>query len=80
MAEEKKEGLLVRIKTAFEKAVDNILDGSDTDVIMDLGAIALFIIGSVITGIGAQFAFLLFLIPGIAFMILAFVRFAYNVS
>lgn len=78
--DEKKETLLVKINTVFKKVVDDLFDGLDKTAAMDFGAIAFFVLGAIVLGIGMQFTAAIFIVPAIAMMILGFVRFMWNVT
>lgn len=77
---EKKEGLLVKINTAFKKVVDDLFDGLDKKTAMDFGAIGFFVLGAILLGIGIQFSTAIFIVPGVAMLILGFIRFLWNVT
>lgn len=75
---EEKETILVRINTVFKKISDELFNGVDAKTAMDLGAIALFVLGAISLGIGLQFVSAIFIAPGIAMLLLGIGRLIYN--
>ena len=81
MIEEIKEkGLVEKAKATFREAIDNLLNGSDIDVVMNLGAIIAFVFGAILLGIGIQFSTTIFIIPGAAMIVLGIVRFMHQMT
>ena len=77
---EVKQNPVEQFLTKIREMIKEVIGDIDEDTIVDIAAVASFLLGAICIGIGAQFALAVFVIPGIAMLILAIARFAYNVS
>jgi len=80
MTEEKKEGILAKINTAFKKISNELFDGLDAKMAFDIGAIIGTIIGAISLGIGLQFVNKIFIVPGFVLLIMGIFRFIFRIG
>lgn len=80
MTEEKKEGLLAKINTAFKKISNDLFDGLDAKIAFDIAAIIGTVLGAVLLGIGIQFVNGIFIVPGFVLLIMGIFRFIFRIG
>ena len=77
---EVKEGLLARINTVFKKISNDLFDGLDAVIALDIAAIIGTIIGAISLGVGLQFVNGIFIVPGFVLLVMGVFRFIFRIG